>query len=290
MNTSGAVGFVLAALCACVTPQGGTTSSGSSSSSSSGAESTSEDPPPDTDPIQTVTSETDANPTSSSTTDLTGDSTTTSTSDTSTGEVCPGIVDAVAQKLAGARCSLLLTFDSEAAIFGWHSVCGDVPASDVYDEKSALDAATCCADGGFLNGDIIESPFVVYLSPMAPMDGGVAIVSNHLGMVVFEGSIGADAPGTISVPDPLSPAGALADTGGCAGAGFSFPALASYHAGQGSIPPDLEASLKASIEATLLPAALAQAGAVVDRSVLLGYEDHGGAATTYVVLLELSKS
>ena len=287
MNTRVAVGFVFAALCACVTPQGGTTG-GSSSSSSSGAESTSEDPPPDTDPIQTVTSETDTNPTSSSTTDLTSSSTTASTGDSSTGEACPGIIDALAQKLSGPRCSLLLAFDSEAAIVGWHSVCGEVPASDVYDEKSALEAASCCADGGFLNVDVIESPFVVYLPPLAPTDGGVAIVSNHLGAVVFEGSIGADAPGTISIPDPLSPASALADTGGCAGAGFSFMDLVSYHAGLGTIPADLEASLADTIKGTLLPAAMAQAGVVVDRSVLLGYEDHDGAASSYIVLLELS--
>ena len=285
MKTSVAVGLGLAALCACGTPQVSSTSGDESSSGSGGAQTTVEDPTqvPDTDPIQTVTSETDADPTGSSTGDPSGSS----TGDPSTGDACPGLIDAVAQKLTGPRCELLLVFDSEAALVGWHSACGEVPAPDIYDEKSALEATACCGDGGFLN-DPITSPFVVFLPPQDPQSGGVAIVSNHLGAVVFEGSIGIDQAGTISVPDPLGPATGLADVGDCSTDSFSFPALASYHAGPGELAPDLEGKLAAAVAASLLPAALGQAGATVDRGVLLGYEDQAGAASSYVVLLELS--
>lgn len=295
MKTSVAVGIVFAALGACV-PSGGTSTTdteGSSSTSSGGAETTIEDPSngPDTGPIQTVTSDTDPDPTGSTTADS-DDTTTTTGDDPSTGEACGAGLDALADALAGARCELLLGFDGDGVLTGWHSVCGPAPGGETFTEKDALGATSCCGDGGFLNvpdmNDVIESPFVVFLAPADPMNGGVAIVSNHLGAVVFDASIGIGAPGMISVPDAWSPAAGLADPGDCSTASFDFPALASYHAGDGNNEPDIATTLAAAIEATLLPDALVQAGTSVERSVLLGYEDHAGAATRYIVLLELT--
>lgn len=287
MKTSVGVGFVMTALCACMQPQGGTTTSGDSDSSSGsgGAATTSEDPTNvhETDPIQTVTSETDADPTTSSTGGTDAD---TSTGDPDTGDVCPGLVTGVADMLTGPRCEVVLRFSGDSALQGWHVACGEVPGADTYDEKSALAATKCCGEGVFLN-DPIVSPFVVFLPAMDPVDGGVAVVSNHLGTVVFDASIGIDGPGTISVPKPLGPADALADPGACSAAGFTFADPAVFRAGDGSNPPDLETSLAAAIEATILPAALGQAGATVDRSVVVGYTDQG-QDESYVVVLELS--
>lgn len=283
MKTSVGVGFVIAALCACGQPGSETTTAGATDSSSGGASTTSEDPTNvrETDPIQTVTSETDADPTTSST------SADTSTA-TDTADICPGIVSGVADMLTGPRCELVLRFDSASALQDWHVACGEAPANDLYDAKSALEATSCCINGVYLNSDPIVSPFVVYVMPMDPMNGGVAVVSNHLGAVVFDATLGIDAPGTISVPKPLSPGDALADPGDCSAASFSFAELTAHHAGDGNNADDIEATLTAAIEATVLPAALAQAGATVDRSVLVGYEDQGMPATTYILVLELS--
>lgn len=289
MKTSAGVGFVMAALCACMQPQGGTTTSGDSDSSSSGgAGTTVEDPTNvhETDPIQTVTSETDADPTTSSTGSGAETDTDPTTGDPDTGDVCPGLVGGIADMLTGPRCELVLRFTGDTALAGWHIACGEVPGADTYDEKSALEATKCCGDGVFLN-DPIVSPFVVFLPPMDPADGGVAVVSNHLGTVVFDASVGIDGPGTISVPKPLGPADALADPDACSAAAFTFTGLAVYRAGDGNNPPDLETTLAAAIEATVLPAALAQAGATVDRGVLVGYTDQG-QDESYVLVLELS--
>lgn len=288
MRTSVVVGFVLAALGACA-PQEGTPTGGSEgSSSSSGAETTLDDPSNGPGPIQTVTSETDADPTTSST----GPGEPTTTGEPSTGEDCQADVLAVADQLAGARCSVVLGFDSAGALTGWHSVCGEVPGGDPITEKDALGATKCCSEGGvFLNvpdmEGMIASPFVVHLAPVDPTDGGVAIISNHLGGVAFEGSIGSAGPGTISIPDAWKPAADLADAGECTGAGFA-QSFTSYHAGDGNNEPDIEATVSAAIDASLLPDAMMQAGATVDRGVLLGYEDSAGAPTRYIVLLELS--
>lgn len=285
MKTSVGVGFVMAALCACMQPQGGTTTSGDSDSSSSGgAGTTVEDPTNvhETEPIQTVTSETDADPTTSST----GTSEGTSTGDPDTGDACPGLVGGIADMLTGPRCELVLRFAGDSALQGWHIACGEVPGADTYDEKSALEATKCCGDGVFLN-DPIVSPFVVFLPPMDPAEGGVAVVSNHLGTVVVDASIGIDAPGTISVPKPLGPADALADPDDCSIADFTFADPGVYRAGDGNNPPDLETTLAAAIEATILPAALAQAGATVDRGVLVGYTDQG-QDESYIAVLELT--
>lgn len=286
-KTSSGVGIFLAALCACVTPQGGTTSD-AGSSSSGGAEPTT-DEPPDSDasgPIQTVTSDTDPDPTGSATATSDESSSSGGSGDTTTGDACPGIVDALAQALsAGPRCQLLLELDADAALLGWHAVCGDVPQSDVYDEKSALTATACCADGGFLSN---MSPFVVYLPPADPVEGGVAIVSNHLGAVVFDATIGIAMAGTISVPDMWSPVDKLGVGAGCSAQDVDLTGLESFHAG-GETPVDFEASVAAAINATALPAALAGA-ATIDRAVLLGYEDHDKAPSSYLLLLELSKT
>ncbi|MEP7028927.1 MAG: hypothetical protein ABI960_10060, partial [Candidatus Eisenbacteria bacterium] len=234
-------GYVMAALCACMPVQSEPTTTGDSDDSSTGgAATTSEDPTNvhETDPIQTVTSETDADPTTSSTGTSADDTTTTGAPDT--GDVCPGLVNSVADMITGPRCELVLRFDTDSALQGWHVACGEVSQSATYDEKSALAATSCCGDGTFLNvpngmGEIF-SPFVVYLAPMDPTDGGVAVISNHLGAVVFDTSIGIDGPGTISVPKPLSPADGLVDPGDCSAAGFSFADLAVYHAGDGNNP------------------------------------------------------
>ncbi|MBK7827786.1 hypothetical protein [Nannocystis sp.] len=284
-KTSSGVGLFLAALCACVTPQGGTTSD-AGSSSGGGSEPTT-DEPPDSDasgPIQTVTSDTDPDPTGSSTATSDASSSSSGHGDTTTGDACTGIVDALALALsADARCQLLLALDADAGLVGWHAVCGAVPPADVYDAKSALTATACCADGMFLQ-DV--SPFVVYFAPADPAEGGVAIVSNHLGAVVFDATIGIANPGTISVPDTWSPVDMLGVGAGCSDQGVDLTGLQSFHAGDGEIPVGFEAKVGEAIDATALPAALAGA-ATIDRAVLLGYEDHDKAPSSYLLLLEL---
>lgn len=288
-KTSSCVGLLLAALSACVTPQGGTTSD-AGSSSSGGAEPTTDDPP-DSDasgPIQTVTSDTDPDPTGSSTatSDATsGGSSSSGDDDTTTGDACPGIVAALAQSLsADARCQLLLALDADAGLVGWHAVCGAVPPGDAYDEKSALGATACCAEGSFLNP---SSPFVVYFPPADPIEGGVAIVSNHLGAVVFDATIGTANAGTISVPGKWSPVDQLGVGAGCSPDGVDLTGLQSFHAGDGETPVGFADKVSAAIDASALPAALAGA-ATIDRAVLLGYEAQDKAPSSYVLLLELS--
>ncbi len=233
-----------------------------------------------------------ATATATGTTDAETTGTTAEVSSTSTGEpdVCPGLIaDLTTALTAGARCELLLHVDDKGALLGWHSVCGAVPGVEMYSSKDAIGATSCCMDAKLIGAD--ASPFIFHQQPIPPKAGGVAIVSNHLGAVVFDGTIGVGALGTISIPAAWQSPESLGVGAGCGGE-FTLTAI-TFDLTQGGPmePPPLNADalklVSEGVAATALPAALGQV--VIDRTVVLGYEaKYEAPGSTFVVLFELS--
>ena len=221
------------------------------------------------------------------------ESTSTFGSSTSTGETdpCQGLIAGLTTALTkGARCELLLRVDDDGTLLDWDSACGEVPAGDTYSSKTAIEATSCCGDGKLIGPG--TSPFIFHQLPMAPNPGGLAIISNHLGAVVFEATIGVDALGTISTPALWQDSGLLGVGAGCDGI-FALP-MTTYDLSQGGVvdPPPLgmaaQQLLASSIAATALPAALEQV--VVDRALVLGYQEKfEGPGSSFLVLIEVSK-
>ncbi len=217
----------------------------------------------------------------------------TSESSTSTGELdpCPGLIAELTTVLtAGERCDLLVRVDEKGALQGWHSTCGPVPAVDTYNSKTAIEATSCCADGKLIGPG--TSPFIFHQLPVGPVPGGVAIISNHLGTVLYEATIGVDAAGTTSTPIEWQSPEALGVAAGCGGE-FAL-AMTTYDLMLDAVmdPPPLNMTarklLASSIAATALPAALAQV--VLDRALVLGYQTKfKGPGASFLLLFELSR-
>ncbi len=291
-------------LAACTPVPAATT--GADSSESSGAETSStasSDPVTSaTGGIQTVTSESESlgttdEPTSgNATTESTASSTTTmstTSGDPSTGEdtttgaqACPAVIDALTAALtAGPRCDLVVQIDGDGVVLGWGAACGDTPGTPLT-EKTAKQTTDCCQESGTLLNDG-GSPFLIHDAVAEGMDGALAIVSNAIGGRVFETTIGAAGPGTISAPQWQ--AGGLGVGDDCSRTSFGFANTASYNADLGGgLSPDVLAVLADAIGTTALPAVFG-AGVDVDLSVVIGYKPElDAAAPVYLVLLELS--
>lgn len=271
---------------ACTPPNtGGTT--GDASSSGGGEPSTSGvDPLTTSGGVFTLTSVTEGDPTSEGTTTATA---TTGPDETSTGEPdpCPALVDGLVAALAGGpHCELLLRIDGAGGILGWYAACGDVPAMP-FDDKSAYQATQCCMDDGMLVSPDGESPFIYLQVPTPPLLGGVAIITNHIGEVVYDATIGVDEAGTISIPEELQAPSALGDGAGCS-AGFELAATGYDLIAGGPLAGADVDLLTASIVATAVPAAIDQFG-TIDRTLAIAYEaQFQKPGTTYLVLFELS--
>ena len=278
------------------------TSSSSSGTSTSG----SEEPETATGGVFTVTSigedETIGTPSTTVAEQTTAAEETTTvaeTADTSTGEsststgepdLCPGLIaDLTSALTAGERCDLLLRVDEKGALLGWYSACGVVPAVDTYSSKTAIEATQCCADGKLIGPG--TSPFIFHQLPVGPVPGGVAIISNHLGTVLYEATIGVDAAGTISTPIEWQSPGALGAAADCGGE-FVLP-MTTYDLMLDAVldPPPLNMTarklLANSTAATALPAVLKQV--VIDRALVLGYQaKFKGPGASFLLLFELS--
>lgn len=261
--------------------------------------------PVSTGGVFTLTSATEGDPSSAGTTTTiststsgmetsTGTSSTGTTGGSSTGavEVCPSLIaDLSAALQADARCELLLRLDESGALLGWHSACGPLPAMDIFDSKAALLATQCCADSGKLIGTG-TSPFIYHQLPMPPQAGGVGIISNHLGAVLYDATIGLDAAGTILTPDAWQAPEALGVGADC-GAPFVFDATTYDLTLDGLMdPPPLSPLamnlLHGAIAATALPKALGPV--IVERTIALGYQEQFETkAQSYVVLFELTR-
>lgn len=281
------------------TGKGGSGETGASTGSTAGTSG-----PVSTGGVFTLTSATEGDPSSAGTT---GTSTTTQGVETSTGassttgttegsstgavDACPGLVAALTAALqADARCELLLRLDGAGVVLGWHSECGPKPEMDAFDSKGALVATQCCADSGKLIGPG-TSPFIYHQLPMPPSLGGVGIISNHIGAVLYDATIGLDAAGTIQTPAEWQSAEALGVGAGC-DAPYMLDATSYDLTLDGPIdPPPLSPLamnvLHGAIGATALPKALAQVS--VDRVVVVGYQAQFEAeGESFVVLFEIS--
>lgn len=289
---------MLGLLAACL-PNGqyepGDTSTGSSSGGT--------DEPLSTGGVFTLTSATegDASSHGTGTTDTSGTETasdtetatgTTTEGSSSTGAVdpCPDLVAQLTTVLAAEeRCELLLRFDDGGALLGWHSECGPTPMLDTFNSKSALEATQCCKDGKLIGPG--TSPFIYHQLPFAPVSGGVAVISNHLGAVLYDATIGVDAAGTILVPGEWQSPASLGVGAGC-DAAFSLDATSHDLSVEGPLdPPPLAPAvlelLADSVAATALPTALGQV--VIDRALALGYQaKFETPGSSYVLLLEIS--
>jgi hypothetical protein len=260
-------------------PSGGSSESGGPPVTTSGA-------PETTDPgVQTVTGATEAE-TGSDTGTSTGAETETETGETSTAGVdCAPLVAGVADAVSGASCALVLAFDGDVRVTGWAAVCGAAP-DPLFTSKSAAGQTSCCTEGVSIGPEGV-SPFVVYLEP-SDLDGGVAVVSNHVGQVVVEAGIGVAAPGTISAP-ALASVDELGVGAGCSPGGFSFAALADHDVNnlEAGVPQATIVALQAALDATAVPAGLAAAS--LERSLVVAYEPQAGdPAKAYLVVLELT--
>ena len=283
---------------------------GADGSDSSGAETSStasSDPlTSGTGGIQTVTSEsvgtTDEPTSGSATTESTATSTTnttnttvsTSTGEPSTGDIdtttgaqaCPAVIDALSAALtAGPHCDLVIQIDAEGGVLGWGAACGDTPGV-LLTEKTAKQETDCCQESGTLLNDG-DSPFLIHDAVAEGMDGALAIVSNAVGGRVFETTIGAAGPGTISAPQWQ--AGGLGVGEDCSQASFGFANTPTYNADLGGgLSPAVLGVLADAIGTTALPAVFG-AGVDVDLSVVVGYKPELDAKVpVYLVLLELS--
>ena len=270
------VAWLTMALTGCTPAAPVDTSGGEGTSSSGGAPTTSttEDPPAvSTGGIQTVTSATGSTGT-----------------DESTGvDACTAAVASLTQTLtAQPRCSLLLHFASDGAVLGWHATCGEAPTEAMYDAQSGLQATSCCVEGGSLLNPDSGSPFIYHAPVMATVPGGLGVVSNHVGAVLFDATIGAEGPGTISRPARWDSPESLGVGIGCPAEAYTFPNPRTYHARTGGPLADAAVDqLAAAIGATALPDALA-AGVTVDLVAIVGYEAmYQSTATTHVAVLEL---
>ena len=246
------------------------------------------------DPSSAGTLTTTTSMTTSGTETSTGTSATGTTGGSSTGavDVCPGLIaDLSAALQADARCELLLRLDDSGALLGWHSACGPLPAMDTFDSKAALLATQCCAESGKLIGPG-TSPFIYHQLPMPPQAGGVGIISNHLGAVLYDATIGIDAAGTIQTPNAWQGPEALGVGADC-GAPFVFDATTYDLTLDGLMdPPPLSPLamnlLHEAIAATALPKALGPV--IVERTIALGYQEQFETKVqSYVVLFELTR-
>jgi len=201
-------------------------------------------------------------------------------------EACPAVLDALLAALtAGPHCDLVVQIDGGGVVLGWGAACGVTPGV-LLTEKTASQETDCCQDSGTLLNDGF-SPFLIHDAVAQGMDGALAIVSNAIGGRVFETTIGADGPGTISAPEWRTAGLGVGED--CSRTSFIFTNPPTYNADLGGgLSPDILKVLAKALATTALPAVFA-ASVDVDLSVVIGYKPElAAAAPVYLVLLELS--
>lgn len=113
---------------------------------------------------------------------------------------CQTNADILAAELeqADGGCTILVSFGYDSLEpTGWASDCAAYP-EETLDEAGARALSECCKEGTLLNpGD--EHMFLLYETPEP--DGGISVVSNHLGKLSFEATLRMMGAGDITLPD-----------------------------------------------------------------------------------------
>jgi hypothetical protein len=200
---------------------------------------------------------------------------------------CQTIIDTLAAEFAqpDGGCSVLVRFKFETfEPIEWTKYCA--PYSDAkFTEEDARKRSECCGDGTLLGAGEPDQPFVFYSKPEP--EGGVTVVSNHLGERTFEATIkGMMGTGNISHPKDWKPADKLGSE--CAA---TPPAAIGYDLSMDGAELDkksLDAVLTAFADTAVVPA-LEQHGKIY-RTLVLEWpqiaEPFDPAKAEYVVIVE----
>jgi hypothetical protein len=221
------------------------------------------------------TTDTTSSTSSDSTTEpTTGPTSTTTTTETGTGttgaNACADEIAALAPSVTDdtGGCSVVVRLDYENLdVLGWNAQCG-ATGGTALDEAGARALTDCCTDtGNRLNPEGDEQFFVFSVDPAD--EGDVAVVSNHLQALVFEGTMIYDGDGEIGFPSTFEDETALAS--GCSA--VDIPKTITYDVLNGGqpLPKDEVADVLAAIRDTALPGAMNSNGEVM-RAIVLHYQ------------------
>lgn len=200
-------------------------------------------------------------------------------------DVLPALTAAVTEP--GGGCSVVVRLDHDTyELEGFAVACGAIePSCLTANETRAL--SPFCEFGEWLTPPDVNDVIVCHVEPSDL--GGVAMVSNHLQALAFEGSIVFDGSGDIEFPDEWSPPAELGS--GCTPAELPEPVVYDALSDQedSPLPADAVSLVTEAIATTALPAALGSAGPI-RRFVILRYPRSVGAfnpeSAEYIVLLE----
>jgi hypothetical protein len=238
----------------------GTTGGGTESTTSmSTTESTTSD-------TTTMTSASSAT-TDSTTTSATDPTTETATESSTGGGACETEIAALAPDVTDASggCSVTIRLDYESLdIIGWSAQC-DATGGTALDEEGARALTSCCgAVGDRLGPD--DPSFFLFAVPPAD-DGDVALVSNHLQSLVFEGTVIYNGDGAIGFPtaneDPVELASGCAVT--------EIPKVFTFDPTNDGNPLDKDdaAEILDVIQTTALPAAMGSVNELQRAAIVL---------------------
>jgi hypothetical protein len=122
--------------------------------------------------------------------------------------------DMIAPELAqaGGGCSILVRFNYQTLDpISWTSICGPY-VDEMLTEEDARKLSECCSDGMRLGAPEDDRIFVFHTP--AETEGGISVISNHLGQRSFEATILSGGAGDIVFPDDWTPAENLGDNCG----------------------------------------------------------------------------
>jgi hypothetical protein len=196
------------------------------------------------------------------------------------------LIPLVAESEGG--CSVLVRVHHETLmILGYQSTCTE-PRDEALDEAQARALTECCASAG----TAVETPegmgpWVFHAEPAEGELGHAAIVSSHIGALVFEATIGrGEAPGDITFPEAWVEAQGLGESCG------STPELelSSYDLVEGGVVDDARLrEVWSVVGSTALPIAMSVAGEL-QRVVVVRYprtvSDFDASTAEYMVVIE----
>jgi hypothetical protein len=196
------------------------------------------------------------------------------------------LIPLVAESEGG--CSVLVRVHHETlTILGYQPTCTELP-DEALDEAQARTLTECCASAGTaVETPVDMDPWVFHAEPEGDALGHAAIVSSHVGELVFEATIGrGETPGDITFPEAWAEAQGLGESCGAT----PELELSSYDLVEGGAVDDERLrEVWSVVGSTALPIAMGVAGEL-QRVVVLRYprtvSDFDASTAEYMVVLE----
>lgn len=192
---------------------------------------------------------------------------------------------------ADGGCSVLVRVHHETLmILGFQPTCTELPEAPL-DEEQARALTECCASGGTAFEPPDEmGPWVFHAEPSDAALGHAAIVSSHVGELVFEASIGqGETPGDIVFPEAWVEAQDLGES--CS----ATPELelSSYDLVEGGAIDDARLrEVWSVVGSTALPLAMGAAGEL-QRVIVVRYprtvDDFDASTAEYMLVIEAGR-